>query len=261
MSYVWDGPLVDRWGEGYFLGLDFSQNNFEGLTSVKVGLDPSAGYGLVELLGDPDLNGVFKITDKEHQKFVVEQTDGVFTYRQEWDLYALELLAPEPIAPITSLAVPTSATDVIDGTDYEASNITAAELQSNIVFTYNSSTNNFAVTGTLIEQDFESTLYKIYGDTGYWLALDMSQFNSSFTDSTHVDLISVEAFDSGGGGWGSLFYEIADGSGAPDIDPYATMQVKPGDSTVVIDHLVITQHRTDGERLEQTIDISGLTFN
>lgn len=89
---VESGPLVSRWGEGYFLGLDFSDNTLTGLTSVKVGMDPSESSGLVELLGDPDLNGVFKITDKTAQKFVIEQTDGVFTKRQEFDLSDLTLV-------------------------------------------------------------------------------------------------------------------------------------------------------------------------
>lgn len=55
-------------------------------------MDPSESSGLVELLGDPDLNGVFKITDKNAQKFVIEQTDGVFTKRQEFDLSGLTLV-------------------------------------------------------------------------------------------------------------------------------------------------------------------------
>lgn len=38
--------------------------------SVKVGLAPSQGSGLVQL--DEDLNGVFKVTDKSEQKFVVQ---------------------------------------------------------------------------------------------------------------------------------------------------------------------------------------------
>jgi len=59
------------------------------LTSVKVGLDPSQGSGLVELLGDPDMNGVFKITNKDTQTFVVEKSDGITTTRQVYDLSGL----------------------------------------------------------------------------------------------------------------------------------------------------------------------------
>ena len=39
-------------------------------TSVKVGLDPSQSSGLVEIIDDPDKNGVFKITDKDTQVFL-----------------------------------------------------------------------------------------------------------------------------------------------------------------------------------------------
>lgn len=58
--------------------------------SVKVGLDPSESSGLVELLGDPDMNGVFKVTDKDEQVFVIESRDsqGHLT-RQEFDLSGL----------------------------------------------------------------------------------------------------------------------------------------------------------------------------
>lgn len=69
------GTLVDDWGEGYFLALKFA-NPDERATSVKVGLQPSVSSGLVELLGDPDMNGVFKITDKDKQKFLVVSTDA-----------------------------------------------------------------------------------------------------------------------------------------------------------------------------------------
>ena len=78
-------PISGYWGAGNFLALKFSDVDPRA-TSVKVGLDPSEGSGLVELLGDPDMNGVFKITDKDTQKFVVVTTDGIKTKRQEFDL-------------------------------------------------------------------------------------------------------------------------------------------------------------------------------
>lgn len=43
--------------------------------SVKVGLTPSEGTGLVEIIDDPDKNGIMKITNKATQKFKVVQTD------------------------------------------------------------------------------------------------------------------------------------------------------------------------------------------
>jgi len=88
LSYLSSGQLVTDWGPGNFLGLKFTNLDSDA-TSVKVGLDPSAGSGLVEIIDDPDKMGVFKITDKDTQKMVVVQSDGVFKLRQEFDLSGL----------------------------------------------------------------------------------------------------------------------------------------------------------------------------
>ena len=59
------------------------------MTSVKVGLDPSEGTGLVEILNDPDKNGVFKITNKATQNFKIVATDGIHTEIVTLDLAGL----------------------------------------------------------------------------------------------------------------------------------------------------------------------------
>ena len=82
------GQLVTDWGEGYFLSLKFTKNNAK-ITDIKVGLDPSVSSGLVSL--DPDMLGVFKITDKDAQKFVVISTDGDVSFKQTYDLSGLTL--------------------------------------------------------------------------------------------------------------------------------------------------------------------------
>ena len=79
------GPLA---GDGNFLALQFSDIPADA-TSVKVGLNPSQGTGLVELLGDPDLNGVFKITNKDTQKFMVVITTPRGTETYSYDLSEL----------------------------------------------------------------------------------------------------------------------------------------------------------------------------
>ena len=61
------------------------------LTSVKVGMDPSQGSGLQEIIGDPDMNGVFKVTDKNAQVFKVVITDGHAKRVQTFDLSELTL--------------------------------------------------------------------------------------------------------------------------------------------------------------------------
>lgn len=55
------GPLA---GDGYFMALKFTDLDDDAV-SVKVGLDPSQGTGLVEIINDPDKNGVFKIRDNQ----------------------------------------------------------------------------------------------------------------------------------------------------------------------------------------------------
>ena len=61
----------------------------EDATSCKVGLEPSEGSGLVEIIDDPDKNFAAFITDKDVQKLVLETTDGTSTVRKIYDLSPL----------------------------------------------------------------------------------------------------------------------------------------------------------------------------
>lgn len=88
LTKLTSGQLVTDWGEGYFLALKFTKNNAK-ITSIKVGLNPSAGSGLVEL--DSDMLGVFKITDKDTQKFEILVSDGNVSYGMLFDLSGLTL--------------------------------------------------------------------------------------------------------------------------------------------------------------------------
>lgn len=91
LTKLTSGQLVTDWGEGYFIGLDFS-NFSSGLTyaDVQVGLSPSEGSGLVTL--DSDHNGVFKITNKDVQKLVVfQKKTGVGQKMEFYDLSGLTL--------------------------------------------------------------------------------------------------------------------------------------------------------------------------
>lgn len=83
------GPLA---GDGYFLALKYSAPAAS-VTSLKVGLVPSEGTGLVEAIGDTDRNVVMKITDKDNQRFTLIQTDGTHTNKQ---VFALDKLVLEP---------------------------------------------------------------------------------------------------------------------------------------------------------------------
>lgn len=76
------GPLA---GDGHFLALKFDSDNWNGFTSVMVGLDPS-----VELINDPDKNGVFKITSTS-QKFMVVASNSTSKKTYTYDLSNLTL--------------------------------------------------------------------------------------------------------------------------------------------------------------------------
>ena len=80
------GPLS---GDGHFLALKISNIDADA-TSVKVGLEPSEGTGLVEIIDDPDKNLVAKITATS-QKFIVVQSDGTNTRKQSFNLSGLTL--------------------------------------------------------------------------------------------------------------------------------------------------------------------------
>lgn len=63
--------ITNKWGAGNFIALKFSASSWSNYTSVKVGLEPSQSSGLVELITDPDKNGVFKVTNKDVQRFKI----------------------------------------------------------------------------------------------------------------------------------------------------------------------------------------------
>lgn len=91
LKYLDSGAIAADWGAGNFLVLKLSSDDWSAYTSVKCGLDPSAGSGLVEIKNDPDHNGVFKITNKDEQVFKIVATnatnEAVFTL----DLSELEV--------------------------------------------------------------------------------------------------------------------------------------------------------------------------
>ena len=75
---------------GNFIALKFSDIPATA-TSVKVGLEPSRGSGLVEIINDPDKNGVFRIDNKFEQNFKIVTTDGTQTVTQIFDLSRLNV--------------------------------------------------------------------------------------------------------------------------------------------------------------------------
>ena len=89
LKYLDTGSLAGYWGNGNFMALDLLDNDYTGLTSVMVGMDPSEGSGLQELITDDEKAVVCKVTDKDSQVFKVVSTDGTHTLTQAFDLSGL----------------------------------------------------------------------------------------------------------------------------------------------------------------------------
>lgn len=89
-KYISSGVLADDWGPGNFIALKWSDPDATA-TSLKVGLEPSAGTGLVECITDADRNGVFKITNKNVQKFKAVSSNAQHSRVQYLDLSSLTL--------------------------------------------------------------------------------------------------------------------------------------------------------------------------
>jgi hypothetical protein len=85
-----DNAITAKWGAGNFLCLKWSDIDPKA-NSIKVGLDPSAGTGMVECFDDADRNGIFKITNKNIQKFKIVVSDGEHSRVQTYDLSGLTL--------------------------------------------------------------------------------------------------------------------------------------------------------------------------
>lgn len=93
LKYIEDGlsPAGPLSGSGYFLALKWTNPDTTKVTSLRVGLEPSEGSGLIECIDDTDRNGVWKITNKNVQKFVLIQSDGNNINKQTLDLSQLTL--------------------------------------------------------------------------------------------------------------------------------------------------------------------------
>lgn len=79
LKYQSTGQIVSDWGQGYFIGLKIEAIDSD-VTTIQVGLDPTAGAGLVTL--DEDGLAMFKVSDKDTQKLVVIQSNADGTKKQ-----------------------------------------------------------------------------------------------------------------------------------------------------------------------------------
>lgn len=94
LKYLDTGAIPAVWGNGYFMALQLASDNWNAFDKVMVGLDPSVSSGLVDIKPDPDKNGVFKVSNKATQKFVVECHNGSAIETLKLDLSSLVLAEP-----------------------------------------------------------------------------------------------------------------------------------------------------------------------
>ena len=86
-------PITDVWGTGNFVAVTFTAPDWTKYTSVKVGLLPTQGAGMQELIGHlDDLDSVFKVTDKGEQILRVIATNGTDTIIKDYQLGELVTL-------------------------------------------------------------------------------------------------------------------------------------------------------------------------
>ena len=89
LKKITSGALATDWGEGYFLALSWVIDAHA--TSLKVGLSPSSGSGMQEVIDDLDRDGVFKVTDKDRQRFKIVTYVNGWPKVQLFDLSGLTL--------------------------------------------------------------------------------------------------------------------------------------------------------------------------
>lgn len=94
LKYLATGSPAATYGAGYFIALKWSNLDSD-TRSLKVGIMPSEGTGMIECYSDLDRNGYFKVTNKNLQQLVFRQADtsGNVTI-QRFDISGLTL-APQ----------------------------------------------------------------------------------------------------------------------------------------------------------------------
>ncbi len=74
------------------MALQFNGDAFDHAKHIYVGMNPTVSSGLVDVIGDPDKNGVFKVTNKI-QQFVAVVDYGDHADTLVFDLSGLTLNA------------------------------------------------------------------------------------------------------------------------------------------------------------------------
>lgn len=88
-----DNAIVNVWGPGNFLALQYSADDWSDYDHVYIGLTNSAGSGLVDIKDDDTHTATAKITDKNSQELIIKAIKGGIS--KTW-LYSLDNLTLEP---------------------------------------------------------------------------------------------------------------------------------------------------------------------
>ena len=91
LKNVTTGALPAEWGAGNFMALQFGGEAFDKAQHIYVGMDPTAGFGLVDVIADPDKSGVFKVTNKIQNFVAVIDYGNGYTETLTFDLSGLTL--------------------------------------------------------------------------------------------------------------------------------------------------------------------------
>ena len=75
--------------------MKFTAEDWTAYDEVLVGLNPSAGSGFVDVLPDPDKNGIFKISNTESQVFEIICKKGENRVSMTFNLEGLVLESDE----------------------------------------------------------------------------------------------------------------------------------------------------------------------
>ena len=90
LKYISTGALAADWGAGNFLAVKLTGID-EDATSVLIGLEPSEGTGLVEIIDDEDKVAVMRVADKAAQKLTIVTRCAGFAKVDRYDLSGLTL--------------------------------------------------------------------------------------------------------------------------------------------------------------------------
>ena len=91
LKKITSGSLPAVWGDGNFIALKFSGSAFDKAKHIYVGMNPTAGFGLVDVSEDPDRAGVFKVTNKLQEFVAVLDYGNGLTETITFDLDGLTL--------------------------------------------------------------------------------------------------------------------------------------------------------------------------